>query len=123
MSAALEFLELARGRALDGHRLKALRDLLGGLGGLFSGLGISAIDSPDDIGELADQFGPLLVTLAKFTPGEFDDVALAWILGAARNPTVQQIIYSLLFATRVTSETSDDELLDALQSAALNAAA
>lgn len=124
MDAALagaEFVKAARERLFDGSRLKALRDVLGGIGGLFGGLGISAIDSADDIGTLADQFGPLLKTLAKWTPSAFDDQALDWILAAAKNPTVQEIIFALLFTKKVTAETSDGDLLDALHFAAMEA--
>ena len=46
MSAALEFLELARERRFDGSRLRALRDLLGGLGSVFGGFGLATIDDP-----------------------------------------------------------------------------
>lgn len=114
----LDFVQAARERRFDGSRLKALRDLLGGLGGLFGGLGISSIDSPDDIGALADKFGPLLAWVVKFTPTPVDDQALEWVLAAAKNPTVQQILFSLLFTSRITPADSDDELLDALQAAA-----
>lgn len=113
-----EFVQAARERRFDGSRLKALRDLLGGLGGLLGGLGIGSIDSPDDIGALADRLGPLLTWLVKFTPTPVDDQALEWVLTAAKNPTVQQILFSLLFTSRITPADSDDELLDALQAAA-----
>lgn len=119
-----EFLEQARERRFDGHRLKALRDLVGGLGGLLGGLSIGTIDSPDDLGAVADRFGPMLTWAAKFTPTTLDDQALAFILAALKNSGVQQVIYALLFgAQKVSPESSDDDLLDALQSAALAIAA
>lgn len=123
MSAALEFLELARERRFDGSRLRALRDLLGGLGSVFGGFGLATIDDPSDLTALAERFIPFLKTLAKLTPTTFDDTALDWIGSALANPTVAEILFNLLFVKRVTPEASDDDLLDALQSLALAAAA
>lgn len=114
---------MARERRFDGSRLRALRDLLGGLGSVFGGFGLATIDDPSDLTALAERFIPFLKTLAKLTPTTFDDTALDWIGSALANPTVAEILFNLLFVKRVTPEASDDDLLDALQSLALNAAA
>lgn len=123
VSEAGEFLELARERRFDGHRLAALRDFLLGLGSVFSGFSITSIDDPTDITRLADKFIPFLETLAKFTPTTFDDQALAWLHSALQNPTVAEIIFKLFFESDLDEDSDDDELLDALQSAARAAAA
>ena len=118
VAADLEFLAAARERRFDGSRLKALRDLLGGLSSVFGGFGMATIDDPTDITALAERFIPFLKVLAKFTQTTADDTALDWLLAALSNPTVAEVIFNLLFVTRVTPETSDDDLLDALQLAA-----
>lgn len=118
MEADLEFINAARARRLDGSRLKALRDLLGGLTSVFGGFGLATIDDPSDITALADKFIPFLRVLAKFTQTTADDTALDWLHSALSNPAVAEIIFKLLFESRVTPETSDDDLLDALKLAA-----
>lgn len=124
MAAATEFLDLAKGRAFDGSRLRNLREFFGGLRGAFTGFGVT-IDDPDDLGTLAEKYGPLATTLAKWTPTPIDDQAVAWLVKALESQLVRGIVFTVFFSrpADTTKDDTDDDLLDALQSAALKAVA
>jgi|AGTN01.2.fsa_nt_gi hypothetical protein len=112
------------GQLLDGRLLERIAGrFVRGLAGAVGGVGLGGLDEPSDITALVEKWGPFFVKATALTPTQVDDLLVGWLVAAAKNPVVAELLFGLFFRKAVTPDTTDAELLDVLKSAAIAAAA